>query len=483
MQKAILTNRLYVPTNLVTEEQRSKFTYEIQSIRDPEVIDTVRTYKEFDGYVGFHRGNLGKIFEVFPDFEIDDQRSIVPFEHDLKMIDSFDLSEDQIRVWEEYLDYDYGLIQAPPRWGKTVVMTFIMKALKQRTLVLADERTLIQQFEDTIREFTNVNELEKQYGMRLVGVPKRITDVYPICTLSSYQTYAHPNAREDLRSIRDAFGMVIIDEAHLAAAKEYARVVSNFNSWYRLPTTATPERKDGLHVALYDVVGPVVAVGEVEGLIPDVEIVWTGYKVKDFSNWNTLLSRLSKDKTRNNLIVDNVLADVRDGHYVLVTTDKPDHGKELRRLIESKSNVPVIDVFGDSKDNRDSIKRDINAGKYPIVVGQNRIIQKGWNVWQWSALHNTLPVANRHNYYQRFSRPRTKCPGCPGVREDACLGPTCKKKKPVVKLYTDVGHPAIYGCMNVMNKVHQSLGITVKNASTNVKFKDESRTTKLNLNK
>ena len=64
---AKLSNRLYVPTNLVEDWHSEEYMYMLENGRDPvtkePIIDEVRTFKDFSkrGYVGFHRGDLGKI--------------------------------------------------------------------------------------------------------------------------------------------------------------------------------------------------------------------------------------------------------------------------------------------------------------------------------------------------------------------------------------------------------------------------------------
>ncbi len=480
---------------MVTEKHKKAYTY----LFAPDHMDEdgkaqesveIKTWRPFStGWIGFPRGNLQKIEDVFgKDLRIIDQRALVPHGYDLEF--TGELDSDQLRVWREWLDYQYGMIQAPPRWGKTIFMCWMLCKLKQRTLVLAQEVSLLQQFEEEMRRFTNVDQLEKKHHIKLIGQPRNAEHVQPIATFATWQTYDHH--LKQLRENRDSWGAVFVDEAHSCAAPCFARIVNTTNSYYRVAVTATPERKDGAHVVAFDVSGPVVACGIKEQLPVHVKIVKTsvsftptGLRGRRF--WINYINRIQSHKNRNALIARRAIKDARNGHFVLIVTDRILHiyhlmakireldaehcgrdparrrlrVKPLHGLLDNKT-VKKLDShkYRAEFHKRKDLRLEAKARKINIVVAYSKIVQLGWNVPPWSSLHSVLPMSNEPNWYQRISRIRTKCENCPGVDHPDCMKKgLCTKKPPVCHIYVDSSSIA-EGCLKTMQEVHKKLGFT-----------------------
>jgi len=474
-----MTNRLYVPEQLVTLAHKKAYTYwfgQSEYSEDPDDFEVVQTFRQYsNGLVGFPRGNLEKLFDTFSDFEIEDERSLVPHGFDLEFLG--ELRDEQKLVWRKWLAKQYGMMQLPPRGGKTALMVYAVCKLKQRSLVLAQEWSLLEQWEEEFRKFTNINELERQWAAqhgkaaKLIGSVKNPeTDVYPLVTLASWQLY-QANMPALLKN-RDQWGAVFVDEAHSAASPCFSKVVGSINSYYRIPVTATPERKDGHEVVVFDIAGPVTAVGTSEQLPVHVKVVHTGIEVPNIFGqmgrkaWASLRRRLAHNEDRNELIINRVLADYRAGHKILVCSDLIGHLKQLQgMLIEASDKFPAI--YGDLKvslligavkgKERKALRMDAKAGDVDVVLAYSKIVQLGWNVSPWSSLHNVLPMANEPNWYQRISRIRTPCDGCPGVGEKGCGGPACSKEAPVATIYVDANR-VLEGCFKTQQRVHQRLG-------------------------
>jgi superfamily II DNA or RNA helicase len=458
----ILKNRLYIPKELVTDADLNAFTYTLTDYASQEPV-IVRTYKPFANLYGFARGDMGKIQKLFGSrFEIQDERAMVPHGYQLKFTGK--LRAEQERIWVKWLESKYGLVKCPPRWGKTIFMTYALTKLRQRAIVLAHESGILQQFEDAVRKFTNINELEEEHGVKLCGQLKKYEDVFPIITFSTWQMFNQPNAAAALKANRNAFGLMFIDEAHACAAPCFSKVVSNFNPQYRLPVTATDKRKDGFDVVVSDIAGPVVAVGTTEQLPVLITVIWTKYEVKHFADWNGLWNQLVKNEPRNQLIARQVVQDVADGHSCVVFTDRRQHAYELKKkIVEANPELEYeIDILiGGSP--KTEIRDRARSGECKIVIASPKIVQLGWDVPRWSAIHNTLPMANEQNWYQRLSRVRTPCEGCPGPGEPGCLEKgTCQKLRPVARIYADLGNKVTFSCLAVMNRVHTKLDFEIK---------------------
>lgn len=479
--EAILTGRLYVPADLVTARHRRAYTYWFgpEDAEDPDAFQEVRTYREYDGWVGFPRGDVDKLMDVFgQDFTFVDQRARVPHGHDLEFLGQ--LRPHQIPVWRAWSGQGKarGIVECPPRFGKTALAIYAIVRLGQRSLVLAQETSLLEQFDEKLRQFTNIDQLERQAHKKLAGVARSPDDFYEVVTMASWQMFHHH--MDVLRAQRDTWGLVIVDEAHSAAAPCFSRVINTTNSRYRLALTATPKRKDGLEVVMHDAVGQVTAVGTVEQLPVDVTVVATGIvppnppTTNRHVRWNRLLSYLIRHKGRNDLIVARVLADVDRGHRVLVVTDRIAHIIRIIKMLEDqRPGIQVAGLYGDVQGvKRRALRHAAQAAELDVVVAYSKIVQLGWDVWPWSSLHSVLPMANPYNWYQRISRIRTPCPGCPGTRDPGCLGATCQKKRPVCTIYVDESRQS-RGCLKVQQGEHERLGFRERHERVNVRNPDQ----------
>lgn len=489
--KAHLGNRLYIPDEFVRPIHRKRFTYLFgpEFSDDLEEFTEIKTFREFSsGYTGFARGDMGKIAQVFGDeFEIVDQRKLVP--HRIPGLEFTGvLTAEQTRCWAEWCDYQYGVIVAPPRWGKSIFGVHMICRLRQTSLVLAQEDQLLDQFEEEFRKFTNVDELERLHGKKLVGRPRSADEVFPVATLATWQMYNQNLAK--LRENRDRFGVVIVDEAHSASAPCFARVVNTTNPYYRIALTATPERKDGKHVVMFDVVGPVVSTGVTEQLPVHVRVVKTGVKfppsrLRGKAFWAQLQSRTMNHERRNDLICRRVWQDIRNGHSVLIATDRIMHiyalsailhgmaTKEAEKYGRKKVGIALLHGTLDQKGKQKITKRfgfvakqmkrkelrlAAKSGEIRIVIAYSKIVQLGWNVAAWSSLHSVMPMSNEPNWYQRVSRIRTKCANCPGVQHPDCLKKgLCLKRQPVCHIYVDASRIS-NGCFATQQNVHKRLG-------------------------
>lgn len=456
MPTAILDTRLHVPRDLIQPDHFHPYQYRLRDGHTGDMY-SVECFRESIDYWSFARGDMGKLREVFSDFDFIDRRISVPLKYALRFTGK--LTDDQKKPLKEWIAKGYGMLRAPPRWGKTVWMAALVCKLRQRTLMMAHLIDLAQQLEETFRQFTNVNELEEACGIKLCGVLEDWSEQepFPILTLSTYQKFAvSPRGRKVIKKWRDKFGLVMVDEAHRGHTELYTEVIQNLNAAYRCGVTATPRRKDGCHVIVQDVIGPVVTVGEGEQL--PVEWSWenTEVEVPPFSNWATLWNRLVKLRRRTRKIATKVVEDVRAGHYVLVTTERLKHLADLSEMIrEIDPDITVGELSGKTR-NRKSFREATKRGDYQVVVAMNKIVELGYNIPRWSCFHNTLPMVNKENWYQRISRIRTPM-------EPAFEGDDFVKPQPLARVWRDYGHKAVYAYCNTVRAENKRLGFTCLN--------------------
>ncbi|WP_327703608.1 DEAD/DEAH box helicase [Streptomyces decoyicus] len=153
----------------------------------------------------------------------------------------------------------------PTGAGKTVAFSHLAAEAHVRgvrTLVLAHREELIQQAAAKVRAVAP--------GLR-VGIVKAERDEHHAAdvVVASIQTLVSPKRRAAIRDV----GLVIVDEAHHAAAPSYIEVLQHFGCWDRTPAagfTATMKREDG---GLAEVWEDVVYTRDILEMIADGHLV------------------------------------------------------------------------------------------------------------------------------------------------------------------------------------------------------------------
>lgn len=464
--KVVLSNRLYVPTEFVSPDHRKAWTFKLpvtyaaEELQDDDLVALL--YREFPtGYTGFHRGDLGAIYKTFaPDFRFDDQRTRAPLPYPLMLTKP--LYPVQRSTIERWLQFGYGHLLAPPRSGKTVMITGLICICGQRTLILAAQWEWLQQFENTLRTFTNITELEKVHGRTLLKLVDTREEMlkYDI-VLSTYQKFLSPQGKKFLGKIRDRFGFVGVDEADQSSATHYSRVVGRFNSLYRVGCTATHKRKDGKECIAFNVLGPVTAESKTDQMRCAVYVMSTGYKAPYWhrTRWYLFYRRLTENIERNRVIVNRIKQSVDDGRHVVAVTNRTEHIKTLVRMLK-EAGVPGVYGYWRGATEREKFLERTNTGKYRVVIAQRRMVQRGLDVPLWDSYHCLVPTANEYNYYQECSRIRTPLPG---------------KRIPEIVYYMDSGHSPVYAMWHTANSVHikQEFSVSEDKGNTQPIFTDE----------
>jgi superfamily II DNA or RNA helicase len=438
------------------KEQRNDFGY-WERTKIP--IDLVVDSKKGNRY-GFPRGDLGKITRHFPAYDLIDKRAIAPLGFHLKLkeeIQEDERWEEQKRLLHTWARAGGGIIKAPAASGKSVIGVAACCLLSLRTLYLFDKKDLVTQWHQEFYKHTDLAYLEGLAGVPLAGPLKR-GKIYPI-SFATLQGVSSSPMQEYLKAYRDYFGVVICDESHHIAAPTYRNAVLTFNPLIVGGVTATPERKDKLEGIYYAVLGPIVSEGGTEQLNPIVHLHYTGFEVQpnnyypDFAQWGLFLKQMSRDKDRNQRIVLNVLKDYQEKRCILIISEVVKHCYQLRDLLSEHIDPDTIAVATGQTRNREVIYKDVNRGRYDILIA-SKVIDEGVSVERLDTCHLVTPTASRARAEQRPGRIRRPLPN---------------KKTPMVHDYIDEGHGMLYGAARIRQEVYLGIGAEVWDTRKNQK--------------
>ncbi len=136
-----------------------------------------------------------------------------------------------------------GQIIMPTGTGKTIVALAAMNYSKVATLVVAPIRDLMYQWHRRIRKALG-------FDAGIVGDGRY--EIWPVTVTTYASAYIH------MERMGERFGLVIFDEEHHLPAPSFRQAAEFCAATWRMGLTATPERLDGQHVYLDELIGPVV---------------------------------------------------------------------------------------------------------------------------------------------------------------------------------------------------------------------------------
>lgn len=280
LPKVFIRDRIYVPTHSIVDIDRLKQHYTKHLFKDvacatceykPErpcsVCESCANYQgvtklwvprniQGDHYIGVPVGDKRNVERkagiLFDEHKIIDARKFVPFDYKIKFLAT--LRSHQVKLVEDFMRKKYGLLEAPPRTGKTLLMLYIGLQLGQRMVLLANQHEFLQQFiwhiegneAEGIPKCTNLPEIQQRVGKKLYGFPRSAEDfeTMQLMVLTYQQFMSETKGDARMKRLSKYVGTVVVDEAHKIGASTFSAVLNKFHTRYRFGVTGTVVRKD-----------------------------------------------------------------------------------------------------------------------------------------------------------------------------------------------------------------------------------------------
>ncbi|NRA37841.1 MAG: DEAD/DEAH box helicase, partial [Planctomycetes bacterium] len=184
----------------------------------------------------------------------------VTYQDDAKAYNILSLTEDaplamrpyQRQALEQWKRHQKrGVVVLPTGAGKTYVAVQAIIACQRSAIILAPTIDLVQQWAEDLQRRLQVP--IGQYG----GGEKNLQDITVATYDSGILIMPHYGNR---------FGLIICDECHHLPSAMTSVVAESCIAPFRLGLTATPERTDGQHHRLHELLGPMVHKSEINEL-------------------------------------------------------------------------------------------------------------------------------------------------------------------------------------------------------------------------
>ena len=338
----------------------------------------------------------------------------------------------------------------------TLIITGAICLQQQKTIVFAHQTDLLLQLHDTFEEFTNLKELRKRTGEKIVGFAETWEDFDTLdVVLCTKQTFDHIDNRRWALIMQQKFGAVWVDESHYLGGDVYSKLINRFWAYSRQGVTATVHRKDGLDAIVEGIIGPVIykieraTVGQVQ-----MEVTVIPTRIKASGAFAKMLTTLSENEVRNNLILGWMRKDVEAGHTIIAVTDRKQHGIDLSRAL-GEMGIPSVVFNGNVQDrnSRKNILDAIRSGSAKVMIGM-RGMTTGLDVPRADCFYNLLPSANAVKSGEHAGE---------GGYEQQCtrvMTPFQGKKKALVRDFVD-DFGLAYACLKQREKTYTRLGATI----------------------
>jgi superfamily II DNA or RNA helicase len=406
----------------------------------PNYLGKFPVYERNGDMLGLPKGDRAKLKKYVAFDDVKDKRASTNRRFEITFDESL-LMDSQRNAVNDMVQYSYGLLDAPPRSGKTAIMLAIGLRHPFKILIIAHQYDLLKQFMNEADKFTDIRDVEKFNRTKLIGICGKLEDFvkYDIC-LITYQSLLFDKGTDLIPKIKDMFGIIMVDEVHKSGAERYNQILMQFNSKILIGCTGTVERKDNKHHLVNMVVGPTKHTMFAATLNSSGRIIMTGRKYERSNAWATAIRRISVDSVRNKMIVRHA-AQYMNSRYVLIPVTLKKHGQlltdELNKLIPGSTAFYNGSL---SKQAKDELLAKARSGELRCVIAMRQMLL-GINVPIWDTLLEIIPSANQPNFEQELKRVFTHMPG----------------KKPIVDFFIDNGGPSrscYFICLPVLEKNH-----------------------------
>ncbi len=210
--------------------------------------------------------------------------------------------------------------------------------------------------------------------------------------------------------MKEAFGTVVIDECHHIPAETFRNTIAKIQTFFLYGLTATPFRKynDGRLIFIH--------LGKVISEIKSTEIN-TNQQTKivirnteldvpfnsKTDHFETLSKVIVHDSTRNKLIFQDVIIELKNGKRVVIITERKEQIVSLHQYL--KQSYETVTLSGDdSEGNRISKWEILRNGSYQVLITTGQLFGEGTDLQNANCLFLVYPFSFEGKLIQYIGR-------------------------------------------------------------------------------
>ena len=241
-----------------------------------------------------------------------------------------------------------AMLILPCGFGKTVCALWLAYTLHRRALVVVNSANLLRQWKKRVEQFLpNARIGIIQQTLVQVHDCDIVIGMLQSLSKKTYDTHILPS-----------FGTVIVDEAHHIAAPMFSKAMRKLPAKHVIGLSATPDRADGLGIALNWFMGAEAYRAhrtqdkvDVRMLIytrgDQTELVYRNGKVR----YPEMVNRMVDDQLRQQYVHTLILRYYNTGRHVLVLCDRRSQVLDFGRLIGlTRPDINIGIVLGGMKE-------------------------------------------------------------------------------------------------------------------------------------
>lgn len=304
-----------------------------------------------------------------------------------------------------------GILAATTAFGKTVVGAYMIAQRKVSALILVHNTEIMNNWITDLERFLVIDEELPEYTTktgkkrkrksvigRLYASHNSLAGIIDIAMIGSLAR------KEDIDSILERYGLVIMDECHHGAAALDEAVMKKVRSRYVYGLTATPKRDDGQEKKVYMYFGPIryrftakdrASMQQVNHYVyprftrlicSDPE----GIRITD------AYQLLINDELRNEQIIKDVTTCVAQGYTPLVITKNRMHAEYLYKKLKTSADRVFLMIGQRKKSDKDAMREDIKKvtdAESVILVATGQYVGEGFNFPRLDTMMLTMPVS------------------------------------------------------------------------------------------
>ena len=304
-----------------------------------------------------------------------------------------------------------GVVDLPPRAGKTRIMVAAVQALRLPTLLVVPKIALVEQTVDRFLElgFRAGDVIGVTGGVSSLSKKKQRALARALVWVTTPGTAAGRKGTDGARSGMpgiESRAVLILDEFHHAAADTYQSIsIAARNAYYRLGATGTFHRSDGADLKMLSVlsraiysrsVEAMIALGRlVPGVVGMFRVPGGPVTAQDGTAYGVGISRHDE---RNRLVIQAARLLAHHGKRVLVLTKEVEHARQIAAGIPGAEQVDG----SNNQEVRPALQR-LEEGTLRVLVGTN-VIGEGVDVPNADALVYAAGGRSPNRVVQDFYR-------------------------------------------------------------------------------